>query len=39
MQPRNIGVAGGQNQLPKVILGTRFTNRIEVAKEETQTAA
>ena len=29
----------GQNQLPKVILGVRFTDGIEVAKEQTQTAA
>jgi putative transposase len=29
----------GQNQLPKVILGVRFTDGIEVAKEEAQTAA
>jgi len=28
----------GQNQLPKVILGVRFTDGIEVAKEEAQTA-
>jgi putative transposase len=29
----------GQNQLPKVILGICFTDGIEVAKEEAQTAA
>src|ERR1700730_459653 len=29
----------GQNQLPKVILGVCFTDGIEVAKEEAQTAA
>ena len=29
----------GQNQLTKVILGVRFTDGIEVAKEEAQTAA
>ena len=29
----------GQNQLPKVILGVRFTDGIEVAKEQAQTAA
>jgi hypothetical protein len=28
-----------QNQLPKVILGVRFTDGIEVAKEQAQTAA
>jgi putative transposase len=30
---------GGQNPLPKVILGERFTNKIEFAKEQAQTAA
>jgi putative transposase len=29
----------GQNQLPKVILGVCFTDGLEVAKEEAQTAA
>jgi len=29
----------GQNQLPKVVLGVRFTDGIEVAKEQVQTAA
>ena len=29
----------GQNQLPKVILGVRFTDGIDVAKEQAQTAA
>src|SRR3982074_1489391 len=29
----------GQNQLPKIILGVCFTDGIEVAKEEAQTAA
>ena len=29
----------GQNRLPKVILGVRFTDGIDVAKEQAQTAA
>jgi transposase-like protein len=29
----------GQSQLPKVILGVKFTDGIEVAKEQVQTAA
>jgi hypothetical protein len=29
----------GQNPLPKVILAERFTNKIEFAKEQAQTAA
>jgi hypothetical protein len=33
------GHLDGQNQLPKIILGVCFTDGIEVAKEEAQTAA
>jgi hypothetical protein len=29
----------GQSQLPKVILGAKFTDGIEVAREQVQTAA
>jgi hypothetical protein len=29
----------GKSQLPKVVLGVKFTDGIEVAKEQVQTAA
>jgi len=38
---RNAGAPGaeGYNQLPKVILGVKFTDGIEVVRSQAQTAA